>query len=450
MTGEVPVDATERVRRDPLVPVSQHPVSKGAYSADLCAAVDEALKVDEDARPQSVAAWRALLSSKAAPTEKLAPVKPADPVPSRAQKDTEALVALSLGLKAAAVARKGTAQYTETHAQKAMRWGLTLALLVMVLVANGVELLLSGQGTQPDAAPGPAAVTAPEVPSEAGLDDSMAAPSLAQEETAPQPSLPEMAATRRVGDVFRDGFTSDSGEGPEMVVLPSGNFTMGSPVGEEGRWDDEGPQRIVRIGYEFAVGKYEVTFAEWDTCVADGGCGRYRPDDLGWGRGARPVINVSWEDAQAYVAWLNQKTGLTGRSDRYRLPSEAEWEYAARAGSQGPWSFGDDESRLGNFAWFDSNSGGRTQPVGGKTANGFGLHDMHGNVWEWVEDCWNGSYSGALSDGSAGTTSGCSSRRSRGGSWLFAPQILRSANRNSDSPGNWNSNTGFRLARTLP
>jgi len=258
----------------------------------------------------------------------------------------------------------------------------------------------------------------------------------------------ERLATRAPGTVFRDGFTSGSGEGPEMVVLPSGNFMMGSPLDETGGFEDEGPQRSVRIGYEFAVGRYEVTWSQYSACVSAGACPA--AEDDGFGQGSRPVTNVSWEDAQAYVTWLNQKTGLTGRSDRYRLLTEAEWEYAARAGSKARWSYGDDESRLGNFAWFGSGSGWRTQPVGGKTANGFGLHDLHGNAWEWVEDCYEPGYRGQPSDGSAFRKSSCSSRVYRGGAWNNSLQYLRSAVRNWGSPGFRNYDLGLRLARTLP
>lgn len=229
---------------------------------------------------------------------------------------------------------------------------------------------------------------------------------------------------------------------------------MGSPSGEAGRENDEGPQRRVRIGYAFAVGKHEVTWKEWEACVADGGCPpggvEEAGGDEGWGRGDRPVISVTWYDARSYIDWLNLRTGLTGRSDRYRLLTEAEWEYAARSGSQARWGHGDDEGRVGSYAWFDSNSGGRTWPVGGKAPNGFGLHDMHGNVWEWVEDCYSDSYSGAPSDGSARTTGDCSLRVLRGGSWLNDPQGLRSAYRFGDSPGYRVNDLGFRLARTLP
>jgi len=236
---------------------------------------------------------------------------------------------------------------------------------------------------------------------------------------------------------------------PEMVVIPAGSFLMGSPETETGRRNDEGPQRRVSIAQPFAVGKFEVTFAEWDACVAAGGCappeeGPYSPSDQGWGRERRPVINVSWQDAKRYVRWLNGRIGGMA----YRLLSEAEWEYAARAGTTTRWSFGDDEAQPGDYAWFAANAQSRTQPVGAKRANAFGLFDMHGNVWEWVEDCY-APYGSAPADGSANTTQGCSSRVVRGGSWVVNPQILRSANRDWNTPTYRINVIGFRLARTV-
>ena len=172
---------------------------------------------------------------------------------------------------------------------------------------------------------------------------------------------------------------------------------------------NEGPQRSVRIGYELAVGKYEVTWSQYSACVSAGACPAAEDDRFG--QGNRPVTNVSWHNARKYASWLSGQTGQT-----YRLLTEAEWEYAARSGSEARWSFGDDESRLGNFAWFSSNSVSPTQPIGIKTANAFGLHDMHGNVWEWVEDCYEAGYSVQPSDGSLFTKSSCSTRVVRGGS----------------------------------
>jgi formylglycine-generating enzyme required for sulfatase activity len=230
---------------------------------------------------------------------------------------------------------------------------------------------------------------------------------------------------------------------PTMVVVPAGKFTMGSPESEKDRSPDEGPQHEVTITKPFAVGKTEVTFDEWDTCVAAGAC--QKADDSGMGHGDRPVINVSWDDAKQYVAWLSHITGKA-----YRLLTEAEWEYAARAGSQTRFSFGDDETQLSQHFWYRGNSDGKAHPVGQKTTNAFGLQDMYGNVFEWVEDPWHVSYEGAPTDGSLWAKDGDASRRVvRGGSWVDGPQDLRAADRNQTATGGRNFNLGFRLARTL-
>ena len=197
------------------------------------------------------------------------------------------------------------------------------------------------------------------------------------------------------------------------------------------------------------MGKFEVTFAEWDACAADGGCASNKsPSDPGWGKGRRPVVNVSWNDAKEYAAWLSRKTGKT-----YRLLSEAEWEYAARAGTSTAYAWGNAVGRnhancSGCGSQFDNM---QTAPVGSFPGNAFGLHDMHGNVWEWVEDCWHGSYQGAPTDGSAWTTS-CmegDSRVIRGGAWGDDTRSLRVAVRTWYSSASRYGVTGFRLARTL-
>ncbi|WP_210211517.1 SUMF1/EgtB/PvdO family nonheme iron enzyme, partial [Azospirillum griseum] len=245
----------------------------------------------------------------------------------------------------------------------------------------------------------------------------------------------------------------DCAECPEMVVVPSGTFMMGSPEDEPDRRGNEGPQHRVTIGQAFAVGRYAVTFDEWDACVRGGGCYAHRPGDEGWGRGRRPVINVSWNDAQAYVRWLTERTG-----QRYRLLSESEREYATRAGTTTPFSTGDrittDQANFdGNFTYNGSATGvyrRRTTEVGSFEANAFGLYDLHGNVWEWVEDCWHPDYRGAPADGSAWTTGSCESRILRGGFWGGAPLYLRSAYRNWLAPNfRFNYLLGFRVAKTL-
>ena len=239
---------------------------------------------------------------------------------------------------------------------------------------------------------------------------------------------------------------------PEMVVLPAGSFTMGSPQAEGSRNDNEGPLHKVTIDQAFAVGKFEITFAEWDDCLKGGGCKNYQPSDKGWGRGARPVINVIWSDAQNYAAWLSQKTGA-----EYRLLSESEWEYAARAGTKTEFSTGktitaDQANFNGEYTYNGSDKGKnreKTVEVGSFAANHFGLYDMHGNVLEWVEDCYKESYVGASDDGSAVQDGGGCYRVYRGGSWGSDPQFLRSASRYWKSPFNRNYFLGFRLARAL-
>lgn len=264
---------------------------------------------------------------------------------------------------------------------------------------------------------------------------------------------------RKTGAAYRPGESfRDCRECPQMVVVPDGRFTMGSPKEEAGRADDEGPQHAVTIAEAFAVGTYEVRFDEWLLCVQAGRC---RPvPDAGRGRGVRPVINVSWDDAQRYVDWLADKTGQP-----YRLLTEAEWEYAARADTKGPryWTEQENACAYANvydaqgenkykFGWdrFDCDDGyPDTAPVGAFQPNAFGLYDMLGNVWEWVADCHHDSYRRAPVDGSAWVTKDCELRVDRGGGWGDGPQVVRSADRSRDSPEGRDDGLGFRVARTL-
>ena len=249
-----------------------------------------------------------------------------------------------------------------------------------------------------------------------------------------------------------------------MVVVSAGRFRMGSPSGEEGRDDDEDPVHDVRISEPFAVGVYEVTVGEYRRFVSATGRGegdgchvltgwKWEKDtSSSWQRPGfsqterHPVACVSWRDAQAYVEWLSRETGK-----EYRLLSEAEWEYVARAGTRTRYWWGDNiEQNRANCdgcgsRWDDE----RTAPVGSFTANGFGLHDIHGNVWEWVEDCWNHNYRGAPTDGSARESGDCSQRVLRGGSWGSIPRDLRSADRIRGGTVIRGSGGGFRVARKL-
>ncbi len=278
-------------------------------------------------------------------------------------------------------------------------------------------------------------------------------------------------ALRKAGPMVGDRFR-DCPECPEMAVLPAGSYRMGSPSYEQGRQENEGPVHEVTIAAPFAIGVYEVTVAEFgrfvdetgypagSSCITfDGGA------DRGWRNpgfrqnGRHPAACVSWNDARVYAGWLSQKTG-----EEYRLPSESEWEYAARAGTSAarPWGEGESgQCRHANGADASAkdhplvraascrDEHERAAPVGSFGANGWGLHDMLGNVWEWTEDCWNDSYAGASSDGSAWEFGNCARRVLRGGSWFNEPSYLRAANRGRVTTGVRSSIIGFRVARTL-
>ena len=231
---------------------------------------------------------------------------------------------------------------------------------------------------------------------------------------------------------------------PMMIVIPAGKFIMGSPESEPDRNASEGPPHEVMIAKPFAVSKFEVTFEEWDACAAAAACPRV-PDH--WGRAEMPVINVSWVDAKQYVGWLSQLTGK-----EYRLPTEAEWEYAARAGANTRYSWGDDPGVSnancdGCGSQWDLR---QTAPVGSFKPNGLGLYDMHGNVWEWVEDSWHENYDVAPTDGSAWLRDGDPNYRVvRGGSWRNESQHARAAIRVKRNASVRFDTLGFRVARTM-
>jgi len=225
--------------------------------------------------------------------------------------------------------------------------------------------------------------------------------------------------------------------GMEFVLIPIGEFMMGSPSDEEGRYDDEGPVHKVTITNPFYMGKYLVTQKQWIKIMKKNPS-KFKGED-------RPVEMVSWKDAQEFIKKLNEKEG----TDKYRLSSEAEWEYSCRAGTQTRYSFGDDESKLNEYAWYEISFGSETHPVGQKKPNSLGLYDIHGNVWEWVQDRWHSSYNVAPSDGSAWEDGNSSSRLIRGGSWGSNTVSCRSAARLGDDPDSCGSVVGFRLLREL-
>ncbi|TCS61717.1 formylglycine-generating enzyme family protein [Varunaivibrio sulfuroxidans] len=250
---------------------------------------------------------------------------------------------------------------------------------------------------------------------------------------APPPIL--AAATPKPFQAFKD-----CSQCPTMIALPPGAFTMGT----NGRYRAERPAHPVSIAYPYAIGKYEVTFDEWAVCVADGGCDKI-PDDHGWGRGRRPVINVTWQDARDYALWLSVKTHQS-----YRLPSEAEWEYAARAGTTSAYSWGNDigvgRANCRNCAAKISH---KTRPVGSYKPNPWGLYDVHGNVWEWTQDCWNPNYKGAPRDGSPWLKGACQNRVMRSGSWYYFSKNLTSAWRFKNDARVNSYGIGFRVVRDI-
>ncbi|MCH8476318.1 MAG: formylglycine-generating enzyme family protein [Wenzhouxiangella sp.] len=266
--------------------------------------------------------------------------------------------------------------------------------------------------------------------------------------TFPEPAA---AGARIFFDRFEPRADQDCADCPNMIMIPAGSFTQGSPAGEPQSIDIERPQRQVNV-QAFAMGSTAVTFAQWDACVAAGGCSHI-PDDQGWGRGSRPVINVNWHDAQAYVTWLSNTTG-----QNYRLPSESEWEYATRAGTSGRFNTGDCiTTDQANFSGSSPAQGcpfgmvrNQTLPVASFAANAFGLHDTHGNTAEWLQDCWNDDYAGAPTNGSAWTAGDCSRAVLRGGSWFSGGNALRAAARFRDSRATRNRVVGFRVVRSEP
>ena len=301
-----------------------------------------------------------------------------------------------------------TAQPRETRRARPLKWLSAIAGLLLAAGIAGYLYLQQGEDTIVNVSSSPDAKT------------SVARPALSV-----------------FRDTLADGFT-----GPEMVMIPVGEFRMGD-LQENGN-SHERPVHRVRIAEPFAIGKYEITYEEYLYFAT--ATGRPSPYDEGWGRGRRPVIDVSWEDAHAYARWLAAKTGAS-----YRLPSEAEWEYVARAGSESAYWWGDE---VGNNHANCTDCGSRwdnqqTAPVGSFAPNHFGLHDTAGNVAEWIQDCFLDTYHRAFEDGSAQTVEDCQRRVVRNGGWDSKPEKIRSATRAWDKPLNRSNRTGFRLARDL-
>jgi formylglycine-generating enzyme required for sulfatase activity/serine/threonine protein kinase len=479
VTGVNPCDSPQRAldiqcrKPDPLLTASRARSGEQSYSPALLAAIDWGLELDPAKRPQTVAQLRdALLGN--APIPERAVTKPtivrapppkgpgssepelAVPVPQPPQAPRIPIPATPRLTTAGSLNAflKPVPQYNKPTARSSTKWPRIVAgciALVMVtwfLIFVGLPVLQTNRFAEDEAL------------------------ERRRINALPSPAPPPVLSAERymfdyaVGQTFNACGTYASGC-PEMVVIPAGSFLMGSSESERVPvkfsrggyvfgFNETLPQHTVTLRRNFAVSKYEVTFAQWDACVAAGGCS-HKPVSR-WGGGSQPVHSVSWDDiTRQYIPWLNKKT--TGG---YRLLTEAEWEYAARGGTTTAFHTGDTiNSSQANFKGDYSYNGSvqginraKTVPVGSlNTPNKFGLHDMHGNVSEWVQDCFHETYHGAPQDGRAweeANDGDCKYRVLRSGSWNDRPVDIRSAFRH------WtNSNTrlpyfGFRLARTLP
>jgi formylglycine-generating enzyme required for sulfatase activity len=391
VTGEKPQESTDRMLEDTLEPAAEK--GRGRYPVSLLAAIDAAMAVRPEQRPQSVAKWRQMISVKSPPLQakpepKQEPKQEPKPVP---KPDPRPLPNPPAGSSSRKV-------------------GATLGFVVVIL---GIIIFLNKS-------PSPT-------------------PTISSVPTPIANSQPSDAAL---------GKSRDCDVCPEMVVIPAGSFSMGSPATEAGREAGEGPLHQVKIARSFSVGKFEVTSKEWDACLGDGVCKKL--SDGGEGRGDMPLAHVAWLQAQAYTQWLSKKTGKA-----YRLLSEAEWEYVARANSSGAysaesskWAEADVTDKLSQYAWFVANSEDKPNPVGKKNPNYWGLHDIQGNVMEWTHDCWNENYRNAKADGSPTAAGDCERRVVRGGAWNTPKESLRVSKR-MGLPYEFKAlSLGFRVART--
>jgi formylglycine-generating enzyme required for sulfatase activity/serine/threonine protein kinase len=432
IAGRPPADAIARItarlegRPDPLRPAAE--LGREGFSPRFLHALDCALGLLPGERPVDIAAWRDMFP----PPHELPGPTTGTPEPATGHQGASS-PSLGSGLTAQ--------RHDTTLVRKRARYRRTFLGWFAAAVGVAIAASLGPKWIERYLDPGPGSVKPPPGdmhPAAGGGAPAQAAPKPA---TGPAPAAPKAATGPAPGSVFRDAYT-DGVLAPQMVVIPAGSFQMGDIQGR-GTWF-ELPVHTVRIAKPVALGRYEVTFQQYDRFAR--ATGRAQPRDRGWGRGARPVINVSWQDAEAYTQWLSQQTG-----ERYRLPSEAEWEYASRAGTRTAYWWGNQAGQ--NRAVCDG-CGSRwdakqTAPVGSFKPNPFGLYDTAGNVWEWVADCDFSNYEGAPTDGSPRVSGTCPERVYRGGAWNSEPHKLRSAKRTWDGPNLGYSYIGLRLAREL-
>ena len=507
LTGQVPDDATDRVRHDPLVPVSER--CAGQASPAFLSAIDAALAVDEEDRPPSVGAWRAALGADAADVqeraaleqprreaqaeqqrreqqreerqrqEELERVEPAAP-PSAPQKQPSykrlavvlgVVIALLVGVglyvdhveqvalekqrqaDQAAEAERVAAEQAEQQRQadqaaEAERVAAEQAeqqrQADQAAEAERVAAEQAEQQRQADQAAEAERVAAEQAEQQRQADQAAEAARLAAEQAEQQRQADQAAEAARLAAEQAEVVSLPGGASMAFVWIAPGVFQMGSPASEAGRRDNEGPVHEVAIGEGFWLGKYEVTQGQWESVLGD------RPWSGKWGvveNSSHPAVYISWDAVQRFIGRLNEAAGAS----LYRLPSEAEWEYACRAGSRTRWSFGDDERQLTDYAWYDANAwdvGERyTHAVGLKRPNPWGLYDMHGNVSEWVQDRYSKRYYNSSPRVDPRGPSSGADRVVQGGSFYSSAQAARSAFRYGLSPDARYATVGVRLLR---
>jgi len=470
ITGGPPPEATNRASGIEMPLLEDDAALRGRYRPGFLAAIDHALRLRTVERPQSIAAWRPLLLGDAGtPTSR-------PPVGYELDQTRPSVRPPPVSLPPS---QPATFTQLQDGRSPAPAQGIS-PLKIVAGVVIGLLVAGAGLGTYLWQRFNSDTIVTPIQPKSSPKTDPTQGPSLGniplsppdQPRTAPPtpPQQPQSPPQRTGGDparqitpgsrrTFRDSLANGSACSfcPELVVAPAGQFQMGSPNSEPSRepWlrGVESPQVSITVPSAFAVGRYSVTFDEWDACVNDGGCNGHRPSDNGWGRGNRPVINVSWQDAKAYIDWLSRKTGRA-----YRLPSEAEREYVTRAGTVTPFWFGvrvtiNDANYDGTTIYDGGGERGifreRTVPVNSFRPNPWGLFNVHGNVWEWAEDCWTTSLQGHAGQSTPRLQGDCSQRVRRGGAWFGIPTSIRSASRAFAGQNERKNETGFRVVRTI-
>jgi formylglycine-generating enzyme required for sulfatase activity len=446
ISGRKPPEVMDRIRNDSL-DAPETGLGK-TYSNGLLRGVKAALALQESERPQSLEAWLEVLDG----PEKETNVIPVTAIWKSAESATRIMPQKAKPkptkpgpLRKPIVAEAGR---DSELPNPIVKW-LAVAFVSVLIIASGFYWWAGDRNKKPDTQ---ATNTTPTI--SAGVDGNAVKETVIKRNDTKTPETSEEALGSNepeveekvlreflAGQVFRD-----CNECPEMVVIPAGSFQMGSPFSEKYRTDDEGPQHGVTISKPFALARFEVTFEEYDVFARDSKKIKVKtPMVEGYGR--HPASNVSWADAVAYTNWLSERTGK-----HYRLPSEAEWEYAARAGTSSAYWWGNDIGKnRANCVGCDSQwEKKQTAPVGSFPANAFGLYEVHGNVQEWMQDCPHDSYVGAPSNGEAWVVDGeCDSHKLRGGSWINRPPTLRASSRQSYQASFHNVDVGLRVAQDL-